>query len=94
MIKRKIKATKIPRNNNLELDKQLEQLKILYSELTFTASYSDIFSRMKKTLKDYFDTSKTYKKDCYPKEDYEAFVVRMIDKKKVRIEEELDVWER
>ena len=91
LIKRKIRMTKIPRNNNLSLDKQLEQLKILYSELTYTTRYSDIFSGITKMLSNYLGSSTTHRKDCYPKEDYDAFIVRMLDKKKKRIEEELDV---
>ena len=91
LIKRKIKETKIPRNKDLSLEKQLQQLKILYSELTYTTQNSESFSGIAKMLTSYFGLSTTHKKDCYPKEDYDAFIVRMLDKKKKRIEEELDV---
>lgn len=91
LIKRKIKETKIPRNKDLPLEKQLEQLKILYSELTYTTRNSELFSGIAKMLSSYLGSSTTHKKDCYPKEDYDAFIVRMLDKKKKRIEEELDV---
>ena len=91
MIKRKIKETKIPRNNiNMSLDKHLEQLKVLYAELTYTTRNSDVFANLSKALS-IFGASTVHKKDCYPKEDYDSFVVRMLDKKKKRIEEELDV---
>lgn len=91
MIKRKIKETKIPRNNmNMTLDKHLEQLKVLYAELTYTTRNSDVFANLSKALC-IFGSSTVHKKDCYPKEDYDSFVVRMLDKKKKRIEEELDV---
>lgn len=91
MIKRKIKETKIPRNNiNMPLNKHLEQLKILYEELTYTTRYSDVLVNISKALS-IFDSSAVHKKECYPKEDYDSFVVRMLDKKKKRIEEELDI---
>lgn len=91
LIKRKIKETKIPRNNsNMSLEKHLEQLKILYSELTYTTQTSELFSSIKKALS-ILSTSTTHKKDCYPKEDYDSFIVRMLDRKKKRIEEELDL---
>lgn len=91
LIKRKINETKIPRNKDLSLEKQLEQLKILYSELTYTTRNNEFFSEITKMLSSYLGSSTTHKKDCYPKEDYDAFIVRMLDKKKKRIEEELDV---
>lgn len=91
LIKRKIKETKIPRNKDLPLEKQLEQLKILYSELTYTTRNSEFFSGLTKLFTSYLNSSTTRRKDCYPKEDYDAFIVRMLDKKKKRIEEELDV---
>ena len=88
---RKIKETKIPRNINLSLEKHLEQLKTLYSELTYTTSENSLVDGVFKGLSKYFGTSTTHKKNCYPKEDYDAFVLRMLDKKKKRIEEELDI---
>jgi len=91
LIKRKIRETKIPRNKDLPLEKHIEQLKILYSELTYTTRNSELLSGLAKALTGYLGSSTTHKKDCYPKEDYDAFIVRMLDKKKKRIEEELDV---
>lgn len=91
LIKRKIRETKIPRNKDLPLEKQLEQLKILYSELTYTTRNSELFSGISKLLSNCLGTSTIHKKECYPKEDYDSFIVRMLDKKKKRIEEELDV---
>lgn len=91
LVVRKIRETKIPRNINLSLEKHLEQLKTLYSELTYTTSENSLVDGVFKGLSKYFGTSTTYKKNCYPKEDYDAFVLRMLDKKKKRIEEELDI---
>ena len=92
LIKRKLKFAKTPRTNNLALKEHLEQLKTLYSELTYTTSEGGILQALL-ALSSALPKTKTttHKKDCYPKEDFDAFVVRMLDRKKKRIEEELDI---
>ncbi len=83
LIQRKIKETKIPRNNgNMSLNEHLEQLKILYSELTYTTKSSRLFLGIAEAFTQYLGSSTTLKKEGYPKEDYDAFIVRMLDRKK------------
>lgn len=90
MILRKMNAYNVPRKNELNLQQHLQQLKILYSELTYTTNNSEIFKNISSTLS-FFTSSTVHHKDCYPKEEYDEFVVRLLDKKKKRIEEELDI---
>lgn len=91
MIETKMKASKVHRRRKMYLEQHLKQLEILYSELTYTSKEGGILSIVNASMKSITGTLVTYKKDCYPKEDYEAFILRMLDKKKKRIEEELDV---
>lgn len=91
IIQRKLNVLKVPRKNNLKLDNHLEQLQTLYSELTYIKRTGGVLSGIGSMLNNLYGDSKTEKKDCYPKEDYDDFIVRMIDKKKKRIEEELDL---
>lgn len=92
MIQRKMNVLKTPRKKDLSLDAHLEQLKKLYAELTYTTIKGGFAEGLVKSLSGLFGgTSTTHKKECYPKEDYDAFIVRILDKKKKRIEEELDI---
>lgn len=91
IIERKMNVSKIPRMNNMDLKKHLEQLKILYNELTYTTNSSEIFKGLASAFASIFSNTTVHKKECYPKEDYDEFIVRMLDKKKHRVEEELDI---
>lgn len=90
IIERKINALKIPRKNNMDLSQHLEQLKVLYNQLTYTKS-NGAFSGFGSVIAKLLGDTTVVKKDCFPKEEYDEFVVRMLDKKKKRIEEELDL---
>lgn len=92
MIEKKLNACKIPRNKELSLEKHLEQLKVLYSELTYTTDTGWI-SNLTKALTYFSSNKKIEKKELYPKEDYDDFILKVLNKKKKRIEEELDVQE-
>ena len=91
MIQRKINESKILRRNTLNLEGHLSQLKTLYSEQTYTTDTSEILKGMTSIITSFLGTKVTQKKECYPKEDYDDFIVRMLNKKKKRIEEELDI---
>lgn len=83
--------SKISRRNTLNLEDHLSQLKTLYSELTYTTNTSEILKGMTSIITSFLGTKVTQKKECYPKEDYDDFIVRLLNKKKKRIEEELDI---
>ncbi len=90
LIKRRLKVAKVPRSQDLTLKKHLSQLKDLYDELTYTTSDGGILQSLI-SLSQSLGKRTAHKKPEYPKEDYDAFVARMLDRKKKRIEEELDV---
>lgn len=90
IINRKLNACKVPRSKYLSLEEHLEHLKILYSELTYTTDTGWI-SSVKQALASLGVNKTTQKKDLYPKEDYDDFVLKVLNKKKKRIEEELDI---
>lgn len=94
MIQRKINELKTPRKKEMKLKTHLEQLEVLYNELTYLTSSGGISETLLKTFSAislFKGKTVVNKKDCYPKEDYDAFIVRVLDKKKKRIEEELDL---
>lgn len=66
MVMRKLKVAKAPRINNLTLEKHLEQLKALYSELTYTTSEGGILQALM-ALKPLSGTTTTHKKDLLSK---------------------------
>lgn len=90
IIDRKLNACKIPRNKHITLEEHFQQLKILYSELTYTTE-SGWISSLRQALISLGSNKTTQKKELYPKEDYDDFVLRALNKKKKRIEEELDI---
>lgn len=95
IIERKLDALKIPKNKNMTLAEHLEQLKILYDELTYTTKGEGTFSKLMKNINNI--TSSLYgkteikKKSNYPLESYDDFILKVLNKKKKRIEEELDI---
>lgn len=91
IINRKINALKIPRKNNLKLNEHLEQLKELYGQLEYTMTTGGLFANLGIGLSKLWGEKTIEKKDCYPKEDYDDYIVRILEKKKKRIEEELDI---
>ena len=40
------------------------------------------------------NNKKTEKKELYPKEDYDDFILKVLNKKKKRIEDELDILDQ
>lgn len=93
VIDRKLNACKIPKNKDISLEKHLKHLKILYSELTYTTDTGWI-SSLAKVLTGIGNNKKTEKKELYPKEDYDDFILKVLNKKKKRIEEELDILDQ
>lgn len=90
MIDRKLNALSIPRSKNLSLEQHLEQLKTLYSELTYTTN-TGWLSNLSKVLAGIGNNIEVKKKEIYPKEDYDEFILKILNKKKKRIEEEIDI---
>ncbi|MED0933078.1 putative DNA binding domain-containing protein [Bacillus mobilis] len=80
-------------SSEIELETHLSQLKTLYEQIKKHTHYSWIDTS--KTLAEmFYATSNGFKKEKnpnYPKEDYEEFISKMIEKKKKKIELELDV---
>lgn len=90
MIDRKLTACKIPRSKNISLEQHLKHLKILYSELTYTTDIGWL-SNLRQAVINFGTNKTTKKKELYPKEDYDNFILKVLNKKKKRIEEELDI---
>ena len=82
LIRRNISSQ--PKIKNLPLEKHLEQLKILYSQL----EHETPLIRVKLGL---FSERKTIKEKEYPSESYNQFIANLITKKKIRIAQELDI---
>lgn len=95
IIERKLIACKVPKSKNMSLKQHLEQLDILYNELTYTVYENNSLSSLTKALSTLVDrfsgTTSIKKKENYPKESYDDFILKMLNKKKKRIEEELDL---
>ncbi len=95
IIERKLAACKVPKGKNMPLKQHLEQLDILYNELTYTVYEDNSISSLSKALSmlanRFSGTTSIKKKENYPKESYDDFILKMLNKKKKRIEEELDL---
>lgn len=95
IIERKLVACKVPRSKNMTLKQHLEQLNVLYNELTYTVVENDSLSSLSKALSTlaskFSGTTSIKKKENYPKENYDDFILKILNKKKKRIEEELDL---
>lgn len=87
IINRKINFLHPNSNNPLKLDEHLKQLKTLYESIN-KKFYLSPFSNI--TFQEYFATPKLNPK--YPKEDYEDFIIKMIETKKRKIERILDLY--
>ncbi|WP_308698349.1 RNA-binding domain-containing protein [uncultured Thomasclavelia sp.] len=88
MIDRKIEAV-YTEKSSLELEEHLKQLNTLYKNLS---SKTYLFSSFDKLFNNYGSvTISGIKNSIYPEESYEEFVVKMIDKKKEKIEKILDL---
>lgn len=81
----------------LNLDEHLEQLKTLYSKISPTNKYyqggiGDSILKLTEVIKS-VSSGEWISEDnpLYPEENYEEFIVRMIDEKKRKIERELDL---
>lgn len=74
-------------SDEFELKEHLAQLKILYGEISqYTSGFGIDLSRLRTSMGLRMNQN-------YPNEDYESFIVRMIDRKKKRIEKDLGVNE-
>ena len=79
------------RSEKLSLNKNLEDLKVLYGELKTTVVTNN-FTKMFSSLTTMFvETAEEKKSEFYPVEDYEQFIASCIDKKKNRIKIDLDI---
>lgn len=95
IIEKKLIACKLPKKKDMTLKQHLEQLEVLYNELTYTTVEQNTLSGIAKTLRSLGECFSgkviTEKKANYPKESYDDFILKMLNKKKKRIEEELDI---
>ena len=68
---------------------------VLYNELTYTSVEGNVFSGLTKALepltRQLSGKVVIKRKGNYPKEDYDDFILNILNKKKKRIEEELDL---
>lgn len=95
IIEKKLIACKIPKNKDMTLKQHLEQLEVLYNEFTYTSVEESTLSGLTKALgalvTSFSGKVITKRKENYPKEDYDTFILKMLNRKKKRIEEELDL---
>ncbi|MFQ9501364.1 MAG: helix-turn-helix domain-containing protein [Clostridia bacterium] len=95
IIEKKLIACKVPRKKDMTLKQHLEQLDVLYNELTYTSVEGNVFSGLTKALepltRQLSGKVVIKRKGNYPKEDYDDFILNILNKKKKRIEEELDL---
>lgn len=101
LIERRMKYLHPNTGKPLELDEHLKQLKTLYGQLEKTHIVyeggifaSSALSLIGKTLTDRLiqGNPKEVKNDSYPDEDYEDFVLKMIEAKKKKIERVLELY--
>jgi predicted HTH transcriptional regulator len=97
-------ATNYNTSSQIELDEHLTQLKLLYNKIkkynyvyvknnknNDKKGFAELEQLAKKALESVYGEEKSVPNSNYPNEDYEEFISRMIEKKKVRIESLLDV---
>lgn len=97
IIKRRMNAEYPDSGKTLNLDEHLEQLKTLYSKINPINEYYQ--GGIGNSLLKFAEIIKTVSggewisedNPLYPEENYEEFIARMIDKKKRKIERELDL---
>lgn len=78
--------------SSLGLEEHLKQLKILYNSIDKSRTYFTFGSNFSKALGNLMGNSITLKENSsYPKEDFDEFVGRMIQQKKLKIEKVLDL---
>ena len=69
----------------------MKQLELLYSKLEYTIRKGGTVFTIPNTIGSIWGKPEIKKRAEYPKEDYYSFIARMIEVKKSRIEEEIDV---
>lgn len=79
--------------SKLELEEHLQQLKVLFSHIKRTHTYNPLFANISTALVNAFSlgASESKPNPNFPEEDYEQFILRMIEEKKKKIERVLDI---
>lgn len=91
LIEKRIRAS-YTEGSSLELDEHLKQLKILYNYIPRNRTYFSLGENWSKLLVGLTSSTMTSEKnENYPDEEYEEFVKRMIEQKKMKIEKVLDL---
>lgn len=86
--------TQYSSRSEIELKEHIEQLKILYSNIDkYHYVYKDgnRFAPFGQLVRNIFGEHEMILNQHYPEEDFEAFIVRMIEKKKKKIESVLEI---
>lgn len=89
-------STQYSNASGIELEEHLTQLKTLYNHIekmisvNFDGQLGINLKRLSKLLSSSFGGKELIKNPNYPQEDYESFILRMIQLKKERIEKELN----
>ena len=79
------------RSEKLSLNKNLEDLKVLYGKLKTTVVINNITKMFSSLTTMFVETTEKKKSEFYPVEDYEQFIASCIDKKKNKIKIDLDI---
>lgn len=94
IIEKRIRASYTD-GSSLELEEHLKQLKVLYGFISRSKSYFELGEQLGVNLAKLFSTVipdvKHEPNEYYPDEEYEEFIRRMIDRKKLKIEKVLDL---
>lgn len=93
VINRRVETNHSTRGES-DLQSHLDQLKVLYSQIPRHVQSGGLGEIMAKAMGEAMHEAlggRSIENEAYPKEDYQAFVTRMIDGKKRRIQVELDL---
>lgn len=92
VIEKRIRASYTD-GSSLELEEHLKQLKVLYQFIDKSKTYLSIGGELSKMIREVLPNNliKSTPNNLYPEEEYEEFIRRMIDRKKLKIEKVLDL---
>lgn len=90
LIEKRIKAS-YSEGSSLELEEHLKQLKVLYSNIDKNKTYVPLGKGVKVFGEFLSSVFTSEPNENYPKESYDEFIEKMIEKKKIKIEKVLDL---
>lgn len=91
MLDKRLEATYIEQSS-LHLEEHLKQLNTLYKNMSSQMYSSSVISNLFKNMGAFGTLAGTPQNNpYYPKESYDEFIAKMIEKKKMKIEKVLDL---